>query len=167
MILRPATIDDLELVQYWDTKQHVIDSDPDDEWDWDKELRRDPIWRDQLIAEVSGEAIGFIQVIDPLLEETHYWGEIGANKRAIDIWIGEEANLNKGYGTTMMNMIIQQCFSNESINSILVDPLFTNRKAHRFYKRLGFAFVEKRVFNEVLCLVYELTRANWRESCEK
>lgn len=40
-----------------------------------------------------------LQIIDPYEEETHYWGPIKKNKRAIDIWIGEEKNLNKGYGT--------------------------------------------------------------------
>lgn len=30
--LRPATTKDLYLVKYWDTKQHVIDCAPDDEW---------------------------------------------------------------------------------------------------------------------------------------
>lgn len=44
--LRPATIDDLELLKYWDTKQHVIDCDPDDDWNWEKELKHDPEWRE-------------------------------------------------------------------------------------------------------------------------
>ena len=156
--LRPATIDDLELVEYWDTKQHVIDSDPDDEWNWKKELKRTPEWREQLIAELAGEPIGFIQIIDPYLEETHYWGKVEPDKRAIDIWIGEERNLNKGYGTIMMKLAIERCFRNESVDGILIDPLKSNRKAHRFYERLGFEFVEEREFDGTLCFVYELKR---------
>lgn len=156
--LRPATIDDLDLLLYWDTKQHVIDCDPDDEWNWEAELRKDPAWREQLVAELDGEPIGFIQIIDPYKEETQYWGEVGQDKRAIDIWIGEEANLNKGYGTIMMNLAIGRCFSDPSVNSILIDPLKTNTKAHRFYKRLGFEFVEERVFDDTVCYVYELKK---------
>lgn len=83
--LRPSTIHDLELIKYWDTKQHVIDCDPDDEWNWEIELCRSPEWREQLVAELKGEPIGFIQIIDPYLEETHYWENVGINKRAIDI----------------------------------------------------------------------------------
>ena len=45
--LRHASIHDLELVKYWDTKQHVIDCDPDEEWDWEQELGRDTEWREQ------------------------------------------------------------------------------------------------------------------------
>ncbi len=156
--LRPATINDLDLVKYWDTKQHVIDCDPDDEWNWEIELKKNPIWREQLIAELHEEPIGFIQIIDPFLEETHYWGEIEPNKRAIDIWIGEEQNLNQGYGTKMMQLAIEKCFKNKSVDGILVDPLKSNRKAQRFYQKIGFEFVEERKFDGTDCMVYELKR---------
>ena len=156
--LRDATINDLYLVKYWDTKQHVIDCDPDDEWNWEVELNRNPKWREQLVAELNGEPIGFIQIIDPYLEETKYWGKVEKNKRAIDIWIGEENNLNKGYGTIMMKLAIEKCFKNESVDGILIDPLKSNTKAHRFYERLGFKFVEERIFENSACYVYELKR---------
>ena len=156
--LRTATINDLDLVKYWDTKQHVIDCDPDDEWNWAIELKRNPVWREQLIAELNGEPIGFIQIIDPFLEETHYWGEVKLNKKAIDIWIGEEDNLNKGYGTKMMELAIDRCFKDKTINGILIDPLKSNVKAQRFYEKLGFEFIEEREFDSTTCIVYELKR---------
>lgn len=156
--LRLATIRDLDLLLYWDTKQHVIDSDPDDEWNWEKELQYEPAWREQLVAELDGQPIGLIQIIDPYEEETHYWGKVEQDLRAIDIWIGEETNLNKGYGTEMMKLAIARCFSNPKVSKVLIDPLKTNTKAHRFYERLGFKFVEERVFEETACFVYELCR---------
>lgn len=156
--LRPASIHDLELLKFWDTQEHVIASDPDDDWQWEIELKRNPDWREQLIAELDGNPIGFIQIIDPFLEETHYWGEVPKNKRAIDIWIGEEKNLNKGYGTTMMKLAIQRCFQYKEIDGILIDPLKSNTKAHRFYERLGFELIEERQFDSSNCLVYELKR---------
>ena len=158
MKLRTASIQDLDLLRYWDTKQHVIDCDPDDDWNWEKELNRNPEWRKQLIAEIDGEPIGFIQIIDPQLEESHYWGAVEPNKRAIDIWIGEEHNLNKGYGTKMMKLAIDKCFKNELVNGILIDPLKSNTQTHRFYERLGFEFVEERDFDGTACIVYELKR---------
>jgi aminoglycoside 6'-N-acetyltransferase len=160
--LRPANINDMDLVKYWDTKQHVIDCDPDEDWDWETELERITEWREQFIAELDGIRIGFLQIIDPHLEETHYWGEIDSGKRAIDIWIGEESNLNKGYGTEMMQIAIEKCFNDHSINGILVDPLKTNTKAHRFYERLGFEFVEEREFEGNICFVFELRRSNYK-----
>jgi aminoglycoside 6'-N-acetyltransferase len=156
--LRKATVEDIDLLKHWDKQQHVIDCDPDDEWDWESELQKDPEWREQLVADKDGEPIGFIQIIDPFHEETHYWGEIEENKRAIDIWIGEEANLNKGYGTQMMNLAIQRCFSVPEVDAIFIDPLKTNTKAHRFYARLGFEFLEERIFDGKECFVYVLKR---------
>jgi aminoglycoside 6'-N-acetyltransferase len=156
--LRPATINDLELLKFWDTKQHVIDSDPDDDWNWETELNRNPEWREQYVAERGGEPIGFLQIIDPYKEETHYWGKVDENKRAIDIWIGEEKNLNKGYGTEIMKLAIQKCFNHPDVTGILIDPLKTNTRAHRFYERLGFEFIEEREFYGSACYVYEMKR---------
>ena len=162
---RPASIQDLELLKYWDTKQHVIDCDPDDDWEWETELNRNPEWREQLVAEYMGEPIGFLQIIDPYHEDTKYWGEIEQDKRAIDIWIGEENNLNQGYGTLMMELAIERCFQNQEVHGILVDPLKTNTKAHRFYERLGFQFKEEREFGKSMCCVYELDRKSAARNC--
>lgn len=156
--LRPANVKDVELLKYWDTKQHVIDCDPDDDWHWEIELQRNLVWREQLIAELHEKPIGVLQIIDPFLEETKYWGEVPENKRAIDIWIGEETNLNKGYGTTMMKLAVKRCFENPSVTGILIDPLKSNTKAHKFYERLGFELIEERVFDGTECYVYELKR---------
>ncbi len=161
--LRTLSIHDIELVKYWDTKQHVIESDPDDKWNWEFELNRNPDWREQLIAELDREPIGIIQIIDPFLEETHYWGDVPQNKRAIDIWIGEEKNLNRGYGTEIMKLAMDRCFQNRLIDGILIDPLKSNQKAHRFYERLGFEFLEERNFDESVCFVYELKRKKYNQ----
>jgi aminoglycoside 6'-N-acetyltransferase len=138
IILRHATIDDLTLLERWDTQQHVIDSDPDDDWDWSNELKRFPEWREQLIAELNGRPIGFVQIIDPAKEESHYWGDTEDHLRAIDIWIGESVDLGKGYGTVIMNLAIKRCFENIDVSAIVIDPLETNANAIRFYERIGF-----------------------------
>lgn len=101
--LRKANLDDMSLLQHWDNQQHNIDSDPNDDWNWESELKRDPYWREQLVAECNGRPIGFIQIIDPAREESKYWGDVAPDLRAIDIWIGEKEDLGKGYGTVMMN----------------------------------------------------------------
>ena len=90
---RPATLADLELLQQWDEQAHVIASDPNSDWGWEGELGRKPDWRQQLIAELDSRPIGFIQIIDPEREESHYWGDVAANLRAIDLWIGSETDL--------------------------------------------------------------------------
>lgn len=160
---RPATIDDLALLQYWDEQPHTVASDPNDDWGWETELLRSPHWREQLIAELNGRPIGFVQIIDPLLEDGHYWGEVPANLRAIDIWIGEASDLGRGYGTELMRQAIDRCFASPEVTAIIIDPLTSNRRARMFYEKLGFTFVENRWFGEDFCAVYRLDRTNWHQ----
>ena len=156
---------DLPLVVFWDAQEHVIDSDPkEDDWDWEVELARTPDWREQLIAEVDGRPIGVLQIIDPAREETHYWGDCADDLRAIDIWIGEESDLGQGFGTRMMELAFERCFADARVAAILIDPLVSNVDAHRFYKRLGFQFLEQRNFGGDECYVYLLTRDKWLRS---
>jgi aminoglycoside 6'-N-acetyltransferase len=156
--LRPATIEDLPLLRFWDEQPHNIESDPNDDWNWELELTLTPPWREQLMAELDGRPIGFVQIIDPALEETHYWGEVAPDLRAIDIWIGAAEDLGQGYGTRMMQLALERCFSDPQVKAVLIDPLESNVRAQRFYERIGFKFVEKRRFGEDDCLVYRLER---------
>ena len=162
MRLRPAIPSDLFLLRYWDTKPHIIAlGGKDDQEDWETELARQPDGREWLIAEVSNHPIGIVQIIDPARDEDHYWGEIEPRLRAIDIWIGEEKYLGRGYGTQMMHFALDKCFSNTTVKAVLIDPLVSNTNAHRFYKRLGFCFIERRIFGNDDCLVFRLDRATW------
>lgn len=164
MRLRPATPADLPLLRYWDAKPHVVAATGDDagEFDWKSELPRHPVWRELLIGEIEGRPVGMIQIIDPANEETHYWGDVDKDLRAIDIWIGEEAELGQGYGTRMMQLALERCFADASVSTVLVDPLASNTRAHRFYERLGFLPVERHTFGNDDCVVYRLERQAWR-----
>jgi aminoglycoside 6'-N-acetyltransferase len=161
MNLRSATPADLDLLRHWDEQPHVTASDPNDDWGWEVELERNPDWREQLIAEIDGRPIGFIQIIDPAREDSHYWGDVASALRAIDIWIGEEADLGKGYGTKMMQLALARCFADPAVTAVLLDPLTSNTRVHRFYRRLGFQFVEHRRFGDDDCFVYRLNRVDW------
>lgn len=163
LVLRPSTLADLGLLRHWDEQPQVVAADPDDDWDWEAELARTPAWREQLIAELGGRPIGVVQIIDPAQEDSHYWGEVPANLRAIDIWIGEPTELGKGYGTTMMRLALARCFGDPAVTAVLIDPLTSNTRAHRFYQRLGFKFLEHRRFGDDDCSVYGLDRATWAE----
>lgn len=159
--LRPATIHDLHTLQLWDEQPHNMASNPNGKWEWEAELPETPEWREMLMAELDGRPIGFIQIIDPLLEESHYWGDVPANLRAIDIWIGMAGDLGKGYGTAMMQQALERCFANAQVTAVLIDPLSSNTRARKFYERIGYRFVEYRIFGEDHCAVYELTREEW------
>jgi aminoglycoside 6'-N-acetyltransferase len=161
MELRRATLNDLALLRHWDKQPHVVAANPNDDWGWEVELQRSPLWREHLIAEVDARPIGFVQIIDPALEDSHYWGDIPPGLRAIDIWIGEEDDLGKGFGTEIMRLALERCFKDPAVSAVLIDPLANNIRAHRFYERLGFQFVERRRFGKDECFVYRLDRSHY------
>ena len=114
-----------------------------------------------MIAEVEGTPVGFLQIIDPARDESHYWGECQDGLRAIDIWIGETAYVGRGFGKEMMKLALQRCFADERVNAILIDPMASNTRARRFYEKLGFCLVEYRCFTKVECAMYRLDRNIW------
>ena len=159
---RLATPEDVALLRHWDKKPHVLAADPNDDWQWETELLRRPKWREQLIAQEKGRSIGFVQIIDPAKEDSHYWGDIEDHLRAIDIWIGEESDLGQGYGNAMMDLALTKCFKPPQVLAVLVDPLYSNTRSHRFYERFGFAPVGPRQLRDDYCLIYRLSRDTWK-----
>jgi aminoglycoside 6'-N-acetyltransferase len=164
--LRRATAEDVVWLDLWDTDAAVIacsTDDPDatvafEDTDWAEELAAQDEYSQYFIAELDGRPIGAMQIIDPHLEPTHYWGEIAPNLRAVDIWIGAVADRGHGYGATMMRLALEVCFADPGVTAVVIDPLASNVRAHRFYERLGFTPVERRRFGGDDCLVHELTR---------
>ena len=163
--LRSATIRDVSILTHWDSQPHVLHAknltEPDAGWNWLVELNRSPFWRKLLIGEVDGRPVASIQIIDPKEEDTHYWGDVPQNLKAIDIWIGEAEDLGRGYGTIFMQLALDMCFRDEAVQAVLLDPLQENVQARRFYERLGFRFVEHRMFDQDSCAVYRLDRLAW------
>lgn len=170
--LRPATLADAPTLKAWDKQPHVIAATTDDP-DADTAFE-DIVWEDELaqqsdlsryyIAELDGRPIGAMQIIDPHLEPTHYWGDIAPNLRAVDIWIGEANALGRGYGEEMMRQAFDICFADANVTAVIIDPLASNTRAHKFYRRLGFVPVGRRTFHdEDDCLIHELARETWRQ----
>ncbi|MCV7191968.1 GNAT family N-acetyltransferase [Mycolicibacterium brumae] len=170
--LRPAELGDVALLEKWDRAPHVIacaTDNPDattafEDTDWAEEITAASSVSYYLIAEVDARPIGAMQVIDPQAEPTHYWGDVAPNLRALDIWIGEPDMLARGYGTEMMTQAIDDAFADPAVEAIIIDPLASNTDAHRFYARLGFRPVGRRMFGDDDCLVHRLNRITWLNS---
>jgi aminoglycoside 6'-N-acetyltransferase len=159
MLLRPATHADIPLLDAWDEEPVVAASDPNDDWDWPQTLAA--IGLENLIAEVDGRPIGFIQITDLLRDASQYWGPPQPGFMAIDIWIGEPNMRGLGHGRTMMTLAIERCFSDAAIHTILIDPIVTNTDAIAFYQKMGFRPLETRRFGNDDCLVMQMERADW------
>jgi aminoglycoside 6'-N-acetyltransferase len=170
--LRRATQADVAWLERWDTDPDVIACSSDDPnatiafggIEWAEELAAQNEHSEYLIAELDGRPIGAMQIIDPHLEPTHYWGEIAPNLRAIDIWIGSPADRGRGYGGEMMRVALERCFADARVTAIVIDPLASNERALKFYARLGFRPIGRRKFGDDECLVHELTRERWQVS---
>jgi len=160
--LRRVTVADLDLLNAWDREDHVIASDPNNDWAWNADMIRPETGREYFMAEHNGHPIGVIELCDPAKEDSHYWGvDAPEHHRALDIWIGPKNALNQGFGTEMMHLALDYCFADPAVVAILIDPLASNERAHIFYERLGFRFVEYRTFDTSFCKVYKLTRQDW------
>ena len=163
---RQVSIDDLDLLRSWDESPHAIAAGVND-WDWETDLVRFPDWRLQLIVEMQGKALAFLQIIDPFMEDSKYWHPIPPNYRAIDIWIGPSQNLNRGLGSKIMKQAIESCFLNKKVKAIVIDPLKRNTRAIRFYKRLGFVFLEDRIMQNEEIEVLILNRQRHKKLSKK
>jgi aminoglycoside 6'-N-acetyltransferase len=160
--LRSASPDDRAILERWDRAPHVAaNAGTDGGMDWAGELPRTVDWREILIAEADGRAIGVVIVIDAAREETHYWGDAPDGIKAIDIWIGEADAIGRGFGTQMMTAAIERCFSDPETTDVWIDPLVANHSGRRFYERLGFRPVGPRRFGDDDCMVYRIARADW------
>jgi aminoglycoside 6'-N-acetyltransferase len=172
--LRRATAEDAVWLDLWDTDADVIACSTDDpnatvafeSTEWAEELAGQDEYSQYFIAELDGRAIGALQICDPHLESSHYWGEIAPNLRAIDIWIGAASDRGKGHGAAMMRLAVARCFAEPWVTAIVIDPLVSNQRAHRFYRRMGFRPIGRRKFGRDDCLVHELTRQDWLASKE-
>ncbi len=163
MILRRATLSDADLLEDWRKRPHVqAGFGAEDPPDWREELSIDEDWHDPVIAEVDGRPVGYMEIIDPAREATHYWGDVEANLRALDIFVGDENDLGKGYGAAMMRLALERCFAAPEVTAVIIDPLVSNVRAIRFYERLGFRHEDVREFDGNECAVMRLTRETWK-----
>jgi aminoglycoside 6'-N-acetyltransferase len=162
--LRPAVRADIPLLESWDEEPHVAASDPEDDWGWDQLMEGALPGLENFVCEADGRPVGVVQILDTQRDQSRYWGDTGPGFRAIDIWIGPRDALGKGYGTAMLREALSMCFADPGVHTVLIDPLATNANAIRFYRRIGFTFLENRRFGDSQCAVHQFTRQTFEAS---
>lgn len=166
--LRSATLADKAMLERWDRAPHVRAAFGEDAApDWDDDLAGSHAYAERVIAEADGRAIGYMEILNPALEPTRYWGDVNGDIRAVDIWIGDAQDLGLGFGTEMMRLALTRCFGDPAVSAVMIDPLQSNMRAIKFYERLGFVHVGPRVFERATCAVMRLDRATWVEELGK
>lgn len=160
---RRATSADAPLFEAWNARPHVraaVSADGTEGFSVNWKQALDDDRAAYVLASDDTGPIGFLAIVDPTSDA--YWGEMPGGLRAIDIIIGEPDRLGQGIGTAMMRWVADRCFADPAVEAVLVDPLASNERAIRFYRRLGFSDLEHRRFDDQSdCLVLHLTRAAW------
>jgi aminoglycoside 6'-N-acetyltransferase len=160
--LRRMRVADLAWLRRWDEDPDVASAigRGADWYDWPVELARNVPWRELLIVEENGRPVGFLQLIDAVEEETHYWGDVAPGTWALDIWIGAPDDRGRGLGGAAMRLALDRVFGHHDAAWLVIDPYVTNTRAIAFYRHLGFEPVDERRFgdDERRCLVMRLVR---------
>ncbi len=154
-------VDDVALLTQWDEDPDVaaaLGGRSADWYDWPAELGRNVAWRELLIAEEDGRAVGFMQLADAAEEESHYWGDVAPGTWSLDIWIGAPDDRGRGLGAEIMQVAMRRIFEHHGATTIVIDRRSDNTRAIAFYGRLGFEQLGIRQFDDDECMVMRLIR---------
>lgn len=149
-VLRPLTEADLSMAAEWIGRPHW------QEW-WDDPDEAIARIRDKIegrdttrpfIFEIDGRPVGYVQywfVADQRTSEhlTDYpWlALLPDDTVGVDISIGDEADLSKGIGSTVVRMMAQMLWE-DGHREIIIDPDAGNARAVRAYEKAGFRPIE-------------------------
>lgn len=94
------------------------------------------------IAELGGEAIGFVQCYVVMGSGDGWWPhETDPGARGIDQFLANEAQLNRGLGRAMVKAFVAHLFKDPAGSVVQTDPSPDNRRAIRCYAAAGFEAV--------------------------
>jgi len=75
----------------------------------------------------------------------------------MDLFIADEAYLNKGYGTKIVQAFVQFIFHHFKAKVILIDPATSNKRAIHCYEKAGFSFLREAFDGITTCYVMQQT----------
>jgi aminoglycoside 6'-N-acetyltransferase len=92
------------------------------------------------IAEYSGEPFGFLQWYRLATEPDHVAvGLVDPGAAAIDLYIGEDRFLHRGYGPIMIRAFLRTVvFAEPDVTACAIDPDVRNTAAISAYRKVGF-----------------------------
>lgn len=108
--------------------------------------------------------VGYIQYCDLYAYKTLCAKPTGSMKDepkgtyCVDLFIGEEDYLNKGFGTGIVKSFINILLAKSEVKRILIDPSCKNTRAIRCYEKVGFKFLRETFDGVETCYVMELVK---------
>ncbi|MGB6977492.1 MAG: GNAT family N-acetyltransferase [Gammaproteobacteria bacterium] len=76
----------------------------------------------------------------------------------MDLFIGEEEFLGKGYGAPIVRTFVNYIFSHFNAQIIFIDPAITNKQAIRCYEKAGFIFAKEAFDGVTNCHVMKIEK---------
>ena len=143
MVLRRANASDFPMLEVWLNKDYIK------QWygeleEWIEEIKnRDGKfdWLNHYIVEVDNKSIGFCQYFDCSKAPKGFeWDDEPPGTFAIDYLIGEENFLGKGFGTVIIQELIELILEIEDPIQIIADPVKENVKSIKLLEKNGFIF---------------------------
>ena len=88
-----------------------------------------------IVLKETDELIGNCGFVD--INHLHQRGEVG-------LFIGEEENRSKGYGTEALSLLVEYGFNYLNLKNIMLKVFSFNKRAIKSYEKIGFKVFEKR-----------------------
>ena len=171
----PFTADDIPLFLDWSKRKHVKDT-----WFLEGYEPVETIYKTMsgngydfpFIIYLGKQPIGYIQYCNlyaytKLCSDYNLQAykalfsdpEQSKGNYCIDLFIGEEAYLGKGFGSEIVEAFCDLLFSNPEVKRILVDPSMENKRAIRCYEKAGFRSLQQSKDDVCDILIMEKRRA--------
>ena len=146
--LKLCTIEDndIPLLEKWLNKDYVIKwYEEPDAWLYDvKERFNEFSFVSHFIVKLKDTPIGFCQYYTCSEAGEDWYGDISQDGTySIDYLIGEEEYLGKGFGKSIVHLLIQKIFSLSSAKRIIVNPESDNKASCNTLLSNGFIFDQK------------------------
>jgi RimJ/RimL family protein N-acetyltransferase len=97
-----------------------------------------------LALTLGGEPIGYLQWY-LLKDEPGYIldGEDPTDAAALDLFLGEESAIGRGYGTIVLRKALRELiFADPAVRRCYIDPVPENTRAIRVYEKVGFRYIK-------------------------
>jgi aminoglycoside 6'-N-acetyltransferase len=133
----------LPLMRSWLTKDHVKPywQEPEDPHKFEEKFLSALPQRGvhAFVIEAGADVIGYIQYYHAPDVGGGWWQNESQRTFGIDVMIGEERFAGKGLGSTLIKeFILFLCVREKNVESIIIDPDPSNKKAIRAFEKAGF-----------------------------
>lgn len=111
------------------------------------------------VAQLDGEAIGYIQSYQALGEGDGWWEEeADPGVHGIDQFLADGRKLGQGLGTRMVSAFVRKLLADRAVTKVQTDPDPANTRAIRCYAKAGFLAVREITTPDGPALLMEVTR---------